>query len=76
MLYHILIFESIHKVLKAEKLLLEKGIKPEIVTTPKEISSECGMSIRLNPQIADMKKAAACLNDNDIAFSIYEKEMQ
>lgn len=36
---------SIHHVLKAEKLLLEKGLSHDVVPVPREISGDCGMAL-------------------------------
>ena len=41
----ILVFESIHDVVKAEKTLKRTGIWCDLVPTPREISSDCGMSV-------------------------------
>jgi hypothetical protein len=76
MTYLILIFQSTHQVLKAEKLLLEKGVKLDIIPTPKDITSECGMSIRINPLVADIKFVISALEESKIAFNVFEKEMQ
>lgn len=51
----LLLFETVHHVLEAERRLKAAGIGMEIVPTPKEHSSECGMSIRM----ADDALAAA-----------------
>ncbi len=48
MAYLILTFQSTHHVMKAEKILLQAGIKHEIIPSPKNISSECGMSVRIS----------------------------
>jgi hypothetical protein len=48
MAYFVLTFQSTHHVMKAEKILLQAGIKHEIIPTPKNISSECGMSVRIS----------------------------
>jgi len=45
---YIITFQSTHHVLKAEKILLAAGVEFDIIPTPKDISSECGMSIRFN----------------------------
>ncbi|NTW32289.1 MAG: DUF3343 domain-containing protein [Bacteroidetes bacterium] len=74
--YIILIFESTHKVLKADKILMENKIKFDIIPTPKEISSDCGMSIRINPSFADMNFVQTLLKDAKIDFTIYEKEIK
>lgn len=49
----VLTFESIHKVLKAEKLLKRAGLGYEIVPTPREISSDCGMAIRVQEEVGE-----------------------
>ena len=41
----IIVFDSIHYVIKADKLLQKTGYKYEMITTPREVSSNCGMSI-------------------------------
>ena len=68
--YHIFTFNSTHHVLKAEKLLLGKGIKHEIIPTPKDISSECGMSIRVDPDVSDPNDVESVLNKNQIQFKM------
>ena len=40
-----LIFQSIHNVMLAEELLLQASIKIEMVPVPRDISSDCGMSL-------------------------------
>jgi hypothetical protein len=74
--YIIIIFQSTHQVLKAEKILLGKGLKFEIIPTPKEISSECGLSIRIDPSISDSNIINALLSDSNIKFNIFEKWMK
>jgi hypothetical protein len=75
MKYSILIFESMHKVMKTEKILLAEGIGIEIIPTPKEITSECGMSIRVNPEKVDLHKIKSILKNNNMDYHIFEKEM-
>jgi len=45
----LLIFQSIHHVLAAEKALKAAGIPPDLVPVPKEISPDCGMAITVAP---------------------------
>jgi len=68
--FHIFTFNSTHHVLKAEKLLIDKGIRHEIIPTPKNISSDCGMSIRVNPDISEPKTIAVVLDENNIQYKI------
>jgi hypothetical protein len=44
----VLIFSSIHQVMRAEKLLKGKGIKIDLIPVPREISSDCGVAIELS----------------------------
>ena len=43
----ILIFQSIHHVLAAEKELKTGGVWHDIIPVPRDISSDCQMAIRL-----------------------------
>ncbi|WP_457755511.1 DUF3343 domain-containing protein, partial [Thermodesulfatator indicus] len=43
----ILLFPSIHYVLKAEKILKKEGVNLDLVPVPKEISSDCGMALEI-----------------------------
>ncbi len=43
----LLTFVNTHTVIKAERALRMLGFDVEVVSTPKEISSECGMSLLL-----------------------------
>ncbi|MDD2549089.1 MAG: DUF3343 domain-containing protein [Bacteroidales bacterium] len=73
--YLILTFQSTHHVLKAERVLLSKHIKLEIIPTPKEVSSECGMSIRINPHVTNRFTLSEILADANLEFNIFEKPM-
>jgi len=46
-------FVNIHALIKAERLLKEKGLSVELIPTPKTISSECGMSLLVDECIVD-----------------------
>ncbi|RPH32626.1 MAG: DUF3343 domain-containing protein [Bacteroidales bacterium] len=74
--YIILIFQSTHRTLLAEKVLLGHGIKFDIIPTPKEITSDCGMAIRINPSLTNKGMVISILNDSKIDFNLYEKWMQ
>jgi len=43
----IITFESVHFVMKAEKVLKEYGIDVVLVPTPREISSDCGIALEV-----------------------------
>jgi len=41
----VLAFDSIHDVIKAEKIIVRHEIWCDLIPTPRELSSDCGMSI-------------------------------
>lgn len=43
----VIVFQSTHDVIKAKNELKKACIAHELIPTPKEISSECGMSLRV-----------------------------
>ncbi len=44
----ILILQSVHQVMRAEKILKGKGIKVDLIPVPREISSDCGVAVELS----------------------------
>ncbi len=49
----VLLFQSTHKVIKSERLLLQQGHAPKVIPVPKHISSECGMALEVAPESVD-----------------------
>lgn len=43
----ILVFDSIHHVLAAERALLDQSVGCDLIPTPREVSSDCGMALEL-----------------------------
>ena len=43
----VLLFPSVHQVMKAEKFLKGRGFSIDIIPVPREISSDCGVAIEL-----------------------------
>jgi hypothetical protein len=43
---YVAIFNSIHRVLQAEKLLKERGLPMLLIPVPRALSSDCGLAIR------------------------------
>ena len=73
--YLILTFQSTHHVLKAERFLISKVIKLDIIPTPKDITSECGMSIRIDQHVTSSHVLNSILSEANFEFDIYEKPM-
>lgn len=65
----LILFQGIHQVLKAEKILISHKIDVEVIPTPREFSSNCGMALRVksDPQIIE-----GLLFEHNILSTIYE----
>ncbi len=44
------LFKSVQHVMKAEKILKAAGVPHKIIPVPKNISSDCGVCIRITPE--------------------------
>lgn len=52
----IAVFHSIHRVMKAEKILKGADISILLIPAPRQISSDCGLALRYLPEDADQVK--------------------
>jgi len=43
----VLIFHSLHRVMQAEQVLLDNGEEILLIPVPRQLSSDCGMAIRV-----------------------------
>ena len=68
----LLVFESVHQVMKAEKLLKGQGVKIDLIPMPREISSDCGVAIELPSE--SKEEALDFLKENRLfPFACYMK---
>jgi hypothetical protein len=58
------IFNSIHRVMKAEKLLKSKGLNMLLIPAPRTLRSDCGLAIRYEE--ADRPDIEKALRDADL----------
>lgn len=67
----VIVFESTHYAIAAEKMLKEKNYQFHTIPTPREITASCGLSIRFNEKLlGDIKKD---IEENKIKIKgIYE----
>ncbi len=65
--------ESTHKIIAFEKLLLENDIQCRIIPLPSEISSSCGLSIKLDEKYLPKANELALKNNIDLKISLVEK---
>lgn len=68
---YILIFNSVHKVMKAEKLLKTSAIPSKTIPVPRKLSSDCGLAVRISS--VNIKEITAALKDEP-AEEIYIQE--
>lgn len=61
---YIALFQSIHRVLAAEKHLKERGVDFLLIPAPNELTSACGLAIRFAPNLA--LEIGGILSDADL----------
>jgi len=69
--FYVIVFESTHYAISAEKLFKNNGYKFDVIPTPREITHSCGLSIRFTVEtLEDIKRQ---IEDAHIAIKgIYE----
>jgi len=71
----VFVFESVHRVMKAEKLLKGKGVKIDLIPVPREISSDCGVAIELSGD--SESEALLILKENRISVvECYKRDLR
>jgi len=63
----------VHHVLKSEKLLEKENVVYDIIPTPREFSSDCGMAIRVESSAGSLTVITEILRLAGIKFYIHEK---
>ena len=58
---YVAIFNSVHKVMKAEKILKKEGVPMLLIPAPRSLSSDCGLAIRYGA--ADRPRLESLLAD-------------
>ena len=44
------VFHSIHRILKAEKILKQAGVDFLLIPVPRQLTSDCGLALRFSPE--------------------------
>ncbi len=63
-----ILFHTIHDVLRMEKTLKKQGIRHELVPVPRNLSSDCGMCIKL---LDDVERIRQYLEDFEVERSFF-----
>lgn len=59
------IFHSIHRVLKAEKILKQASVPFLLIPVPRQLTSDCGLALRFSPD--DRDTLLKVLADNELS---------
>ena len=51
--YNVILFESVSHALRAEKLLKAQGIACKLIPVPRQLSSDCGVCLRISLSVKD-----------------------
>ena len=62
---YIFIFNSVHRVMKAERILKKSGAKFALLPVPRQLSSDCGLSIRYTDNDYEAVKDLLVTNFSD-----------
>ena len=62
----VLIFSSVHQVMRTEKLLKGNGLEVDLIPVPREISSDCGIAVEISTESEE--KAFLILRENKISI--------
>jgi len=68
----LIIFDSIHYTIKADKLLQKTDYEYQIISTPNEINNDCGMCLETNED--ELKNIQEYLINNEINFRVFDRE--
>jgi hypothetical protein len=65
--YSVVLFHSSTHAIRAEKVLIQTGIKNKLIPTPRQLSSDCGMALRF--ERADEARVKAALEENNVPIN-------
>ncbi len=51
------IFHSIHRVMKAEKVLKHEQLRVKVIPVPRQLSADCGMAVTFDEELLPLVKA-------------------
>ena len=65
--HSVVLFHSTVHAIRAEKVLTRAGIKIKMIPTPRQLSSDCGMALRLDR--GGEEQVAAVLRENRVPLN-------
>jgi hypothetical protein len=70
---HLAVFNSAHRVMKAEHILKSSGLEILLIPAPRALSTDCGLAIRYNSDLND-NVLQALASEEMLPTIIYRKE--
>ena len=62
---YVFLFESVHRVMRAEKILKGKGVSVDLIPVPRQINSDCGVAVEVDAGVGE--KALHFLEEGKIS---------
>jgi hypothetical protein len=69
----LLLFENVHKVMKADRVCRSRGLFCRVIPVPEYISSECGMCLNVDPEQLDL--CSEILKEYNIQYEMHPSSM-
>lgn len=67
------IFHSIHKVLKAEKILKSAKVDFLLIPVPRQLTADCGLALRFSPEVKD-ELLAVLAAENLVPVELHQRK--
>ena len=67
------IFHSIHKVLKAEKILKSAKVDFLLIPVPRQLTADCGLALRFSPEVKD-ELLAVLADENLVPVELHQRK--
>jgi len=64
---YVFLFESVHRVMRAEKILKGRGIGVDLIPVPREINSDCGVAVEVDVGLGE--EAIRIFEENKLSIA-------
>jgi hypothetical protein len=64
---YVFLFESVHRVMRAEKILKGRGIAVDLIPVPREINSDCGVAVEVDVGLGE--EAMRIFEENKLSLA-------
>jgi len=70
---YVAVFHSVHRVMKAEKILKREKIDILLIPTPRQLTSDCGLAIRYDASVRERVDAVLAA-EGLLPVELYRKD--